>query len=142
MAGYMTKLNGYVYNGAFVAGEKLQNGQFAEIADGAVVACKGTKDTVLRVAEKTSLWGMDALVLDVVSCGEDEVFFVENEWDINEAEAYDTAKYETKVGAYVKMHRPVANDQLIMTVEDGVYAGVNVGDLVTPAAAGTVAKKA
>ena len=116
MAGYMTKLNGYVYNGAFVAGEKLQNGQFAEIADGAVVACKGAKDTVLRVAEKTSLWGMDALVLDVVSCGEDEVFFVENEWDIN--------------------------DQLIMTVENGVYAGVNVGDLVTPAAAGTVAKKA
>lgn len=35
MAGYMTKLQGYVYDGAHVAAEKLQNGVFAEItADG------------------------------------------------------------------------------------------------------------
>ena len=142
MAGYMTKLNGYVYNGAFTAGEELQNGMFAEIADNAVVATKGAKDTVLRIVEKTALWGMNAVILDVVSVGEDEVFLVENEWDINDAEEYNTAKYAAKQGAYVKMHRPVVNDQMIVTVGDDLYATLNVGELVTPAAAGTIAKTA
>lgn len=142
MAGYMTKLNGYVYNGAFTAAEELQNGQFVEITAEGIALIKEKKDTVMRVAEKTTLWGMDAVVLDVVSVGDNEVFFVENEWDINDAEEYDTAKYKAKKGAYVKMHRPVANDQLIMTVEAGVAAALAVGDLVAPAAGGTIAKNA
>lgn len=38
MAGYMTKLQGYVYDGAHTAAEKLQNGVLAEItADGVKV---------------------------------------------------------------------------------------------------------
>lgn len=142
MAGYMTKLNGYVYNGAFAAAEELQNGQFAEITAEGVALIKEKKDTVMRVAEKTTLWGMDAVVLDVVSVGDNEVFFVENEWDINDAEEYDTAKYKVKKGVYVRMHRPVVNDQLIMTVEAGVAAALAVGDLVAPAAGGTIAKNA
>lgn len=141
MAGYFRKLNGHVYNGEFTAAEKLQNGVFVEITTDGVKKITGTKDTILRVADKTTLWGVDALVLDVVTTGNDEVFFVENEWDINDNEDYDTAKYECKVGALVKMRRPTVGDQLIMTVENTLYSSLNTSDMVQPAAKGTVAKK-
>ena len=62
MAGYFRKLNGYVYNGEFVADEELENGVFAEITSTGVKAITAAKDTILRVAEKTILWGADALV--------------------------------------------------------------------------------
>lgn len=139
MAGYMTKLNGHVYDGAHTAAEALQNGVFAEITTNGVAKITAAKDAKFRVQEKTTLWGMDALVLDVVACGADEYYFVENEWDINDSEDYDTAKYACKVGDFVKMHAPLKGEQLIMTVEDTLYASLNVGDVVTPAANGTVA---
>ena len=141
MAGYFRKLNGHVYNGEFTAAEVMQNGVFAEITADGVKMTTAAKDTILRVADKTVLWGMDALVQDVVSTGADEVFFVENEWDINDNEDYDTAKYACKVGAFVKMRRPTVGDQVIMTVASGLYATLAVGDQVQPAANGTVAKK-
>ena len=141
MAGYFRKLNGHVYNGEFTAAEVMQNGVFAEITTDGVKMTTAAKDTILRVAEKTVLWGMDALVQDVVSTGANEVYFIENEWDINDNEDYDTAKYACKVGAFVKMRRPTVGDQVIMTVASGLYATLAVGDQVQPAANGTVAKK-
>lgn len=142
MAGYFRKLNGHVYNGEFTAAEAMENGVFAEITNDGVKMTTAAKDTVFRVAEKTTLWGMNALVQDVVSTGADEVFFVENEWDINDAENYDTAKYTCKIGSYVKMRRPTVGDQVIATVADTLYSALAVGDQVQPAAKGTVAKKA
>lgn len=113
---------------------------FAEITADGVKMIAEAKDAKFRVQEKTALWGMDALILDVVACGADEYYFVENEWDINDSENYDTAKYECKVGDYVKMHAPLKGEQLIMTVDADVFAAVAEGDMVTPAAGGAVAK--
>jgi hypothetical protein len=118
----------------------MENGVFAEIAGTGVQKLTGAKDAKFRVQEKTTLWGRDALILDVVACGADEYYFVENEWDINDNEDYDTAKYSCKVGDYVKMHAPLKGEQFIMTVEADVFAAVAEGDMVTPAAGGTVAK--
>lgn len=143
MAGYMKKLQGYVYDGAHTAGAAMENGVFVEITtDGVKPVAAAKTGMVLRVAEKTTLWGRNAFVLDVVNHGDDEVFFLENEWDINDAEAYDTAKYTCKVGDYVRMHRCLDGEQLIMTVDDTVYAALAVGDKANIAANGTIAKKA
>lgn len=60
MAGYMKKLNGHVYDGANIAAEALENGVFTEITADGVKKITATKDTVLRVVEKTTLWGMEA----------------------------------------------------------------------------------
>ena len=140
MAGYMTKLMGYVYDGAHVAAENLQNGVLAVIAADGVKAAS-TGDASFRVAPdgKTTLWGMPALTLDVVKAC-DELFLVENEWDINDNEEYDTSKYELKAGKLVRMHRLVAGDQFIITVAEDVYNAVNEGDAMALAAGGTVAK--
>ncbi len=62
MAGYFRKLNGHVYNGEFTAGETLENGVFVEITTDGVKALAAKGDMVLRVAEKTTLWGMSAVV--------------------------------------------------------------------------------
>lgn len=62
MAGYVTKLMGHVYDGANIAGEPLINGIFAEIGADGVVKTTAAKDTILRVEEKTELWGNPAVV--------------------------------------------------------------------------------
>lgn len=140
MAGYMTKLMGHVYDGAHIAAENLQNGVLAVIAAEGVKAA-ATADAAFRVAPdgKATLWGMPALTLDVVKAC-DELFLVENEWDINDNEEYDTSKYELKAGKLVRMHRLVAGEQFIATVAEDVYNAVNEGDAMALAAGGTVAK--
>lgn len=140
MAGYMTKLNGHVYEGMYEAGEQLSNGVFAELdASGKVVKTTGAKDTAFRVVAKTARWGMPALVLTTTEVGKDECWFVENEWDINDNAPYDETKYAVEPGVLVRMHRPLIGEELIMTVEKALYDTLNVGDKVAPAAGGMIA---
>lgn len=139
MAGYMRKLQGHVYDGSHIAAEELTNGLFVEITENGVAKTTAAKDTVMRVAEQTELWGMPAIVADVISVGADEVFFVENEWEIYGDKDYDTAKYAVGKDHYVKMHRPLPGEQLIFTVAEDLYATLTEGTKITPAADGTVA---
>lgn len=140
MAGYMTKLNGYVYDGSHLSGEKLANGIFAEIVDGVVKALAEGKGPTMRITEKTALWGLPAIRLRVINEGADEVYFVENEWDYDDSGDYDERNFMLPVGKLVKMRQPARNDEMIMSLEQGVYDALVVGDLVKPAAGGTVAK--
>ena len=140
MAGYVTKLVGHVYDGANLSGEALTNGVFAEITATGVKKVTAAKDTLMRVEEKTELWGLPALVLNVTGVGTDEVYFVENEWDINDSEAYDETDYTLPSGKYVRMKRLVPDEQVIMSVDSTLYAALSVGDTVKPASGGTVAK--
>ena len=142
MAGYVTKLVGHVYDGAHFAGEELEIGMFVEIAeDGTVKKVTAAKDTILRVAPdgKEDLWGMNALRLDVVSVGDDEVYFLENEWDVNDAAQYDTAQYAVEAGNPVKMKRLLPGEQVIMSVAGTLFTTLEVNDAVQPASGGTVA---
>lgn len=142
MAGYMRKLQGYVYNGDHQAAEAMENGLFVEIGANGVVPITAAGDAELRVAEKTTLWGRDALVLDVVISGTKDQFFLENEWDFCDVCDYNTSTHTCRVGEYCRMHRLLEGEQLIMTVAADVAAGLEVGDTVTPAVGGSVAKKA
>ena len=140
MAGYVTKLVGHVYDGANLSGETLVNGVFAEITANGVKKVTAAKDTLMRVEEKTELWGLPALVLNVTGVGTDEVYFVENEWDINDSEEYDETAYTLPSGKYVRMKRLVPGEQVIMSVDGTLCAALSVGDTVKPASGGTVAK--
>ncbi len=142
MAGYMRKLQGYVYNGEFKAAQPMENGLFVEIGANGVAPITAAGDAELRVAEKTVLWGRDALVLDVVIPGDKEQFFLENEWDFCDVCDYNTSTHTCRTGEYCRMHRLVEGEQLIMTVDAAVASALNVGDTVTPAVGGSVAKKA
>ena len=141
MAGYMKKLNGYVYDGEHKAYAAMANGIFVEIGANGVVPITAAGDTEFRVDEKTTLWGAPALVLNVILEGDKEQYFLENDLDTGLLNEYDYTTLTCKVGDYCRMHRPVINDQLIMTVTSELYAALNVGDIVKPAVGGSVAKK-
>lgn len=139
MAGFMTKLNGHIYEGMYPAAEALSNGAFAELnASGEVIRTGATKDTKLRIAQKTAQWGMPALRLTVTEVGKDEVWLVESEWDINDNVPYDETLYETQPGTLVRMHRPLVGEELITTMEKALYDALAEGGLVAPGAGGTV----
>ena len=140
MAGYVTKLMGHVYDGANLSGEALTNGVFAEITADGVKKVTAAKDTVLRVEEKTELWGNPALRLNVTGVGTDEVYFVENEWEVDENAEWNEADYTLDAGKYVRMKRLLPGEQVLMSVENSLYTALTVGDAVQPAAGGTVAK--
>lgn len=140
MAGYVTKLMGHVYDGANVSAEALTNGVFAEITNDGVKRTSAVKDTILRVEEKTELWGNPALRLNVISAGVNEVYFVENEWDVDENAEWNEADYTLPTGKYVRMKRLLPGEQVLMTVDSTLYGSLSEGDLVQPATDGTVAK--
>lgn len=72
--------------------------------------------------------------------GTDEVYFVENEWEVDENAEWNEAHYTLPSGKYVRMKRLLPGEQVIMTVADELFAALNTGDAVQPAADGTVAK--
>ena len=113
MAGFMKKLNGYVYDGEHVASVAMVNGIFVEIdsSTNKVKPITAAGDTEFRVDGKTTLWGKYALVLNVILEGDKEQYFLENDLDTKGMVDYDTADLACKVGEYCRMHRPVINDQ-------------------------------
>ena len=72
--------------------------------------------------------------------GTDEVYFVENEWEVDENAEWNEADYTLPSGQYVRMKRLLPGEQVIMTVASDLFAALNAGDAVQPAADGTVAK--
>jgi len=148
MAGYMTKLQGYVYDGTHPAGEALTNGLLVALVKNATTSVMEVKKTsaalanvIFRVDEKTTLWGQPAIVMTCVSHDANEVCLVENEWDINDGDAYNTAEYSIPAGTLARIHRILPGEQMIVTVTSAVATTLAVGDQVTPAAAGTIVKK-
>lgn len=140
MAGYFRRAEAWNYDGANKAGEKLENGLFVEITANGVKKIAAAGDAEFRVKEKTSLWGLPALVLVCTDAGSDEIYFVENEIEnYGDKGDFNDAEYAVEKDHYVKMRRPNVNDELIMSVDDTTFAAITVGAMVKPAAGGSVA---
>lgn len=143
MAGYMTKVVGSdgIYDGSYKAGEVLTNGIFVNIAaDGTVKKLTAAGDIEMKVREKTTLWGLPAVVLDVVVEGSGLTYFVE-QVNPGTREEYNDVEPEIKIGEFVRMHKPLLGEQLIMSVTSTVLGTLTEGDTANPAAGGTIAKK-
>lgn len=143
MAGYMTKVVGSdgIYDGSYKAGEVLTNGIFVNIAaDGTVKKLTAAGDIEMKVREKTTLWGLPAVVLDVVVEGSGLTYFVE-QVNPGTREEYNDVEPEIKIGEFVRMHKPLLGEQLIMSVTTTVLGTLTEGDTAKPAAGGTIAKK-
>lgn len=141
MAGMFTRLNGYVYDGTHVAAEILKNGQFVEITETGVKKIAAAGDAEMRVAEHTEFYGEPAVVLEVITEGTKEIYMTENVIDEIEDGDYDYADYEIPAAAYVRMKRPLAGEQLVLTVAEAELSTLAVGAVVTPAVGGGIAVK-
>lgn len=126
MAGYFRKLVGHVYDGAHMSDVELTNGLFVTINEsGKVALSEADAETTFRCVEKTDLWGLKALVLDVLTIG-GEVYMVENDIDVNDNEEYDEAQYALPAGKFVKMKQPLPGEQIILSVSDELFAAAAV----------------
>ena len=143
MAGYFRRAEAWNYDGSNKAYQELTNGLFVYI-DGAngVKPLGSAGSAEFRVLEKTTLWGLPAVVMVCTDPGSAEIYFTENEFEDYGDKDFDQTTYSIPAGHYVKMRRPNINDELIVSVTSEVAATLAVGDTVKPASGGSIAKKA
>lgn len=140
MAGYFRRAEAWNYVGSEKAYETLTNGLFVYIDGSNGVKKLGSAGSArFRIVEKTTLWGLPALVLICTNAGTDEHYVVENEFEDYGDKDIDISAYSIPAGHYVKMRRPNINDELIVSVSSETYAALSVGAIVKPASGGSVA---
>lgn len=141
MAGYMTKLQGYVYEG------ELVNGAAAAVENGILMA-QGTGDnagklvlpsadttTKLICKEITTIYDGVTAYRFIVDKLNARYYFVENGFDINDSAAYDKRTYTTEVGAELRAHPLLVGEEF---VTDKVTGTIAVGTAYGVKADGTI----
>ena len=135
MAGYMTKLQGYVYEGEWT------NGAAAAVANG-VLMVPGTSTnngklvlpssadttTKLLLKEVTDIFDGTTAYRFVVEKLNANYYFVENGYEINTANEYEILNYSTPVGDLLRAHPLQVGEEFITTAITGTLtAGTEYG---------------
>lgn len=134
MAGYMTKLQGYVYEG------ELVNGAAAAVANG-ILMVQGTSTNVgklvlpsadttseLLCKEVTTIYDGVTAYRFVVNKLAARYYFVENGFDVNDSAAYDKRTYATAVGAELRAHPLLVGEEFVTDKVTGtITAGTTYG---------------
>lgn len=140
MAGYFRTGN-HIYNGRHLMGADIERGKFVKIDEaGLIQVAEADATLVMRVEEKTELWGLEAVALEVVECGENAVYLLANDSEIMDNCAFDERHYIVKKDTFGSIKRPLIGEELVVSVASDLYAALAEGDLVTVAAEGTIAK--
>lgn len=140
MAGYFRTGN-HIYNGRHLMGADIERGTFVNIdADGLIQVADADETLVMRVEEKTELWGREAVALEVVACGDNAVYLLANDSEIDNTCVFDERYYVVKKDTFGSIKRPLIGEELVITVESDLYNTLVEGDLVTVADNGTIAK--
>lgn len=131
MAGYMTILQSNVFKGTLTNGaaDAVENGTLMVMgADGKTLVLPAADTTSKFVClEKTELFdGMEAYVVEAQALNKN-YYFVENNADINDSEAYDTRVYQTAVGDFLRAHPLLVGDEFIVTVPAPLTVGTAYG---------------
>ena len=135
MAGYMTKLQGYVYEGELVNGAAaaVENGILmvpGTSTDAGKLKLIGSADTTTKLLckEVTTIYDGITAYRFVVNKLNANYYFVENGFDINDSAAYDKRTYTTAVGAELRAHPLVVGEEFITTKVTGtIAAGTEYG---------------
>ena len=125
MAGYITLFQGRVYEGLFTAAEAMPNGIWVEKTYDA------DAPNGFTVAPLAAAYDADATV----------AYFLENEYDVDwDSTPLDFTAFECKAGDYCRMHRMLAGEEVIMTVDQAVFDAATTipGATFTPAVGGSV----
>ena len=124
MAGYMTKLQGYVYEG------ELVNGTAAAVKNGTILVL-GTSTNAGKLvapAKDTSAKFLLKEICDVegatgyrfiANVPNKNYYFVENGYEYNTDETYNTSTYTTPVGALLRAHPILSGEEFVTTEVDG-----------------------
>ena len=124
MAGYMTKLQGYVYEGELVNGASgaVQNG-ILMVQNGNNLELPSADSTSKFVCkEVTTIYGETGyrFVVDKLN---KRYYFVENGMDdFNDSAEYDNRTYVTKVGDLLRAHPLVVGEEFLTSAVTGTIA--------------------
>lgn len=140
MAGFMTKLQGYVYEGelANTGAAPIENGTIVSLdTTGATLGLKpaANADVKVIVKEKTTIYdGIDAYEC-IVTEAPAGVYFVENGFEVNGSETYDNTQYATPVGGLLRAHPLLVGEEFVTNKVTGTPA---VKAVLSVAANGTL----
>lgn len=130
MAGYMTKLQGYVYEGELVNGasDPVQNGiLMVQNGDGLELpSAESTSKFICK--EVTTIYDGVVAYRFIVDKLNKRYYFVENGADINDSAAYDKRTYTTAVGDLLRAHPLIVGEEFVTNMVSGTpVAGTAYG---------------
>ena len=142
MAGYMTKLQGYVYEGELVNGESsaVENGLLMVLGtstNAGKLKLSGSADTTTKLLckEVTTIYDGVVAYRFIVDKLNANYYFVENGFDINDSCTYDKRTYSTAAGELLRAHPLLVGEEF---VTDKVTGTPVVGTAYGVKADGTV----
>ena len=124
MAGYMTKLQGYVYEGELVNGESapVQNG-ILMVQNGDNLELPSAESTSKFVCKEiTTFYDGVVAYRFVVDKLNKRYYLVENGADINDSQAYDKRTYTTAAGELLRAHPLLVGEEFITDMVTGTIA--------------------
>lgn len=126
MAGYMTKLQGYLYEGEFVngVGAPVENGLLVALGTGddagKMVLPAANANTKFLCKEAAAIYDGIPAYRFVVTAIAAPVYLVENGFDLNIGEGeYDTTMYATKDGAFLRAHPLQVGEEFVTNMVTG-----------------------
>lgn len=135
MAGYMTKLQGYVYEGEFVnsAAAAVKNGTIMVQNNGALELPSADSTTKFVCKEATTIYDGVVAYRFVVDKLNKRYYFVENGAEyFNDQAEYDNREHAVPVGAALRAHPLIVGEEFVTTMVDGTpVAGTAYGVLAT-----------
>lgn len=134
MAGYMTKLQGYLYEGELVNGhtEGVENGILLVVGTGdnagKLVMPTADTETKLLCKEVTSIYGGKTAYRFVANKLAGNYYFVENGFDHDPSAAYDLTTYATAAGKLLRAHPVQVGEEFVTDMVTGtIAAGTEYG---------------
>lgn len=119
MAGYLTKLQGYVYEGELVNGAAapVENGilmvQDTGANAGKLVLPAADTTTKFICKEVTTIYDGVVAYRFIADTLAKRYYFVENGFEINDTEAYDKRTYTTPVGDELRAHPLLVGEEFV-----------------------------
>lgn len=141
MAGYLTKLQGYLFEGELVNGADaaVPNGllmvQGTSTNAGKLVLPSADTDTKFVCKEVGAIYDGRTAYRFIVDALAKRYYFVENGFDINDSAAYKKAEYVTAIGDELRAHPLVVGEEFWTDQVTGTPA---VGTAYTVKADGTI----
>lgn len=115
MAGYMSKLSGYIYEGELVNGaaDPVENG-ILMVQNGNALELPAAETTSKFICkEVTTIYDGVVAYKFIADKLNKRYYFVENGFDINDSEAYNKRTYTTPVGDELRAHPLLVGEEFV-----------------------------
>lgn len=122
MAGYMTKLQGYLYEGELTngAGKPVENGiLMMQEGDKLILPKSESVGVKLVCREVTDIYDGIVAYRFIVDALDGRYYLVENGFEYDNTQEYDLTKYTTKEGKHLRAHPLQVGEEFVTNMVTG-----------------------